>query len=112
MYSPLAYTDAALADRLCGRLVDRFLLDAGLSRSRRDEALAQVAIEHGRTPRGVDILRMSFPLGAGRSEYEWDGTADEAEQIVESAAVVAADGVVADRSAVGPTGWEPEFDEG
>ena len=112
MYSPLAAIDAALAARLCCRLVDRFLLGAGLSRSRRDEALGQVVVEHGRTPRGVSILRMKLPLGAGCPEYEWGGTTEEAELIVESAAALAAATIVDERSLVGPTGWEPEFDVG
>jgi hypothetical protein len=106
----MACTDPQLASELAGRLVDRFLRVGGLSPGRRDEALGELTIEHGLTPRGVHIIRVVLPIGCGHPEYEWDGTAEGARSIVDSMADVANDDVAADRSMWGPTGWEPEYD--
>jgi len=111
VFTPLSETDAELAHRLLARLVDRFLAVAELSSSRRDEAMQQVSIEYGQTPEGVRIIRATLPLGEGRPEYGWDGTAAGAEEIIDSMADVAGHNVVAERALVGPTGWERQFDE-
>jgi hypothetical protein len=102
-FTPLSEADAALAEHLLGRLVDRFLAVAGLSSSHREEALQQASIELGLTPAGIRILRGRLPLGEGRPEYEWDGSTKDAEEIIDSMADAAGDNVVAERPIVGPT---------
>jgi hypothetical protein len=73
--------------------------------------LQQVSVEAGQTPKGVRILRATLPLGEGSPEYGWDGTAAGAEEIIDSMADVAGENVAAERAMVGPTGWEPQFDD-
>lgn len=111
-FTSLDQTDPELAQRLSARLVDRFLARAGLSAIRREEALGQTTIELGVTPKGVRLLRVTLPLGAGHPENSWDGSSANAEAIVDAMAEHAAEDVVWDQENVGPTGWEPEFDEG
>jgi hypothetical protein len=107
-YQSLASADPALADQLADRLVVRLLTAAGLSAAHRTEAFRQVRVEVGRTPKGAQILRVRLPLGEGEPEYEWDGSQQDAEQIIDSMADIAAESIVDDQFAGLPTGWEPE----
>jgi hypothetical protein len=103
-FTPL--DDTVVADDLRARLVDGFLRQAGLSSRHRNQALAQTAIEQGRTPMGTRILRVTLPLGEGRPEYGWDGSQKGAEDIIDTMAEVAARTVRAEREDGIPTGWE------
>jgi hypothetical protein len=109
---PLAEVDAALAERLTARLVDRFLAGAGLSITHRPEAIAQTRIKVGMTSDGRAYeLDFTLPLGSGNpGGYIWDGSDGEAETIADNAADRGVEDVLWDRENVGPTGWEPEFD--
>jgi hypothetical protein len=109
---PLVEIDAGLAERLTARLVDRFLLGAGLSTSHRAEAIGQTRIEVGVT--GDDQpceLDFALPAGSGNpGGYPWDGSEVRAEGIVDAAADRGIEDVLWDRENVDPTGWELEFD--
>jgi hypothetical protein len=103
--------DTVLADDLRARLVDGFLRQAGLSSRYRSEALAQTAIEQGRTPMGTQILRVTLPLGEGWAESGWDSSEKGAEDIIDTMAEVAARTVRAEREDGIPTGWEIDPNE-
>ena len=107
-YQPLASTDRTLADQLAGRLVDRLLSAAGLSALHRTEALRKVHVEIGKTPKGAQILRVRLPLGLGEPAYEWDGSQEDAQQVIDAMADLAAESIVDDQGAGFPTGWESE----
>jgi|SRR4051812_4413673 hypothetical protein len=110
---PLFQLDGPLAEHLVARLADRFLAGARLSASHRDQAIAQTlitvrVIEQGRSFE----LDFTLPLGSGNpSGYVWDGAVGTAEEIADNAADRGIEGVLSDRENVGPTGWEPEFDD-
>lgn len=99
-----------LGETLRSRVVDGFLLQARLSTTHREEALAGTGIDLGVTPKGVHIIRVTFPIGAGKKSTEWHGSAVDAEAIVDAMTERAAEDVVWDQDNFGPTGWEPEFD--
>ena len=67
-FRPLTDDDPALAAELGNLLVDAFLVEGGLDPARRDDALAQVRLEVGKTPTGVRILRTVCPLGTSNME--------------------------------------------
>jgi hypothetical protein len=93
------------------RFVDRWLVGAGLSERRRDEAILQTRIEEGKTADGRRCaLRVTLPLGSGIVSYTWDGSATDAEELTDFAADIGIADVVWDRENVRPTGWEPEYD--
>jgi hypothetical protein len=102
--------DPALAAELAGLLVDAFLVEGGLDPAYRDEALAQVRVEVGMTPKGVRILRAVCPLATSNMETEWDGTADDAREIASTAGATAGSTLVFERTDGVLTGWE--LDEG
>ena len=58
----------------------------------------------------VNSLR-SIPFSGITSERGWDGSAEDALEIVDHLAAYHAENVCIDRGEFGPTGWEPEFDE-
>ena len=109
-FHPLTDDDAALAAELGGLLVDAFLAEGGLDPAHRDDALAQVRLEVGFTPRGVRILRTVCPLATSNMETEWDGTADDAREIASTAGATAGSTLVFERTDGVLTGWE--LDEG
>src|SRR5581483_3848614 len=100
----------ALAAELGGFLVDAFLAEGGLDPVHRDEALAQVRLEVGMTPRGVRILRTVCPLATSNMETEWDGTADDARDIASAAGATAGATLVFERTDGILTGWELDAD--
>jgi hypothetical protein len=110
---PLFEIDGPLAERLVAQLADRFLAGAGLSASHRDQAIAQTAIMVRVVEQGRSFeLDFTLPLGSGNpSGYVWDGAVETAEQIADNAADRGIEDVLWDRENVGPTGWEPEFDD-
>jgi hypothetical protein len=110
---PLAEIDQGLAERLTSRLVDRFLGGAGLSATYRAECVAQtriyVVVTTNDLPRQ---LNFTLPLGSGNpGGFAWDGSEDQAKDITDNAADRGVEDVLWDRANVGPTGWEPEFDD-
>lgn len=105
-FHPLTDDDPALAGEMANLLVDAFLAEGGLDPAHRDEALAQVMLEVGMTPRGVGILRTVCPLGTSNMETEWDGTADAAREIVSTAGATAGRTLVSERTDGVLTGWE------
>jgi hypothetical protein len=108
---PLAEVDEALAKHLATRLVDRFLIGAGLSQSHRAEALAQTEIFVWVDGDGSMAMDFALPLGSGNpGGYAWDGSATRAEEIADDAADRGIEDVRWDQKNVGPTGWEPQFD--
>ena len=109
-FHPLADDDPALAVELTGLLVDGFLAEGGLDPVHRDEALAQVRLGVGMTPRGVQILRTVCPLATSNSETEWDGTADDAREIASTAGATAGSTLVSERTDGVLTGWELDND--
>lgn len=109
-FSPLAEEGPALAAELGGFLVDAFLAEGGLDPVHRDEALAQVRLEVGMTPRGVRILRTVCPLATSNMETEWDGTADDARDIASAAGATAGATLVFERTDGILTGWELDAD--
>jgi hypothetical protein len=111
-FTPLEEVDAQLADELAGVLIDEFLRHGGLSAHRKDEAGAALRLRRGVTPRGTLILGADLPLGAGHSEYEWDGSRAEALQIARDIGQTAGINISHERDIFGPTGWEPEDDGG
>lgn len=108
-FHDLADDDPALAAELVGPLVHAFLTEGGLDPAHRDEAMAQVRLEVGMTPRGVRILRTVCPLATSNMETERDGTADDARDIASTAGATAGSTLVFERSDGVLTGWE--FDE-
>lgn len=100
-----------LARRLSASFVDVFLGSAHLSPRRRDEALAMLVLESGVTPIGQGLLQVRFPFTGSTTTTEWDGSDEDAEDIITSLAISLAEDVEGDRSMSGPTGWEAE-DEG
>lgn len=110
-FSPLEQDDAQLAVELAGLLVDEFLKHGGLSARRKDEALASLGLRRGVTPGGTLILGADLPLGEGHPEYGWDGSRSEALEIVVAMGQTAGQNISAERTIVGPTGWEPEYDD-
>jgi hypothetical protein len=109
-FHPLTDDDPALAAELAGLLVETFLSEGGLDPAHRDEALAQVRLEVGTTPRGLRILRTVCPLATSNMETEWDGTADDAREIASTAGATAGSTLVFERTDGLLTGWE--LDEG
>jgi hypothetical protein len=109
-FYPLTDDDPALAAELAGLLVDAFLAEGGLDPVHREEALAQVMLEVGLSPRGVRILRAVCPLATSNMETEWDGTADDAREIASTAGTTAGSTLVFERTDGVLTGWE--LDEG
>lgn len=105
-YHPLTDDDPGLATELAGLLVDAFLAEGGLDPVHRDEALAQVRLEVGRTPKGMRILRTVCPLGTSNMETEWDGTNDDARDIASTAGATAGATLVSERRDGVRTGWE------
>lgn len=63
-------------------------------------------IETAVTPRGVRILRTVCPLATSYVETEWDGTVDDAREIVSSAGATGGATLVFERSDGVLTGWE------
>jgi hypothetical protein len=111
-FVPLAEVEPELARKLASRLVDRVMLGADLDPRHRDEALAQVGIEAGVLPSGKRcVLLVTLPLGSGRPGYEWDGSAETAETLIDNAAERGIEDVVADREMGYPTGWEVGSEE-
>jgi hypothetical protein len=109
-FHPLTDDDPALAAELARLLVDTFLAEGGLDPAYRDEALTQVRLEVGTTPRGLRILRTVCPLATSNMETEWDGTADDAREIARTAGATAGATLVFERTDGVLTGWE--LDEG
>jgi hypothetical protein len=110
----LSEIDGPLAARLVEGLADRFLAGAGLSASHRDQAIAQttIMVRIVEPDRSYE-LDFTLPLGSGNpGGYAWDGSVGTAEQIADNAADRGIEDVLWDRENVGPTGWEPEFDDG
>jgi hypothetical protein len=111
-FSQLSTIDDGLARRLTERLVDRMLPGAALSMVHRAEAIGQTRIEVGLSPDGTAcVLSVTLPLGSGQPGYQWNGTVEDAEVCVDNAADRGIEDVLWDRDNVGPTGWEPEFDD-
>ena len=106
-WTPLAQTHADVANEIAGLLVDEFLRVGGLDRAWRDEALAQLQLDVGRTPNGVQLLRLILPIAAGESRYEWDGDATAARRIAIGAAEAAGRTITVERQRGAPCGWEP-----
>jgi hypothetical protein len=109
-FEPLATFDPDLAERLQPRireLVEQFLTRGRLSLDHRDEALAQLKIETGVTS-GGRVLRTQFPPGSQIHMGACDGSAHQAETLIQSSAELAAHHIVWDQEHVGPTCWERE----
>jgi hypothetical protein len=92
-------------------LVDELLTHGALSAHRRDEALTDLRLRRGATPNGRLILAADLPLGEGHPEYEWDGSHADALEIVASMGETAGLNISTERRLVGPTGWEPDYDD-
>ena len=110
-YEPLALVDPKLDRRLRDKYVSLFLAESELSEKRYDEAFEMLAISRGVLPDGELVLRVEFPFMGSTSWREWDGSDEEAIASIEEEARTKAYDVGFDQ-ARGPTGWEPEFDEG
>jgi len=104
---PLAEADPALAVELADLVVDAFLQSGGLDRRWRDEALAQLRIDLGHTPKGVRILRFVLPIAAGESLHEWDGDPNGARDTADGVGETAGRTITVERAAGSPCGWEP-----
>jgi hypothetical protein len=110
---PLVEVDAGLAERLAARLVDRFLSGAGLSNNHRAEALAQTKFFVASAGDGHWEMDVALPLSSGNpSGSSWDGSVGRAEEVADDCADVGIEEVRWEREHIGPTGWEPEFDDG
>lgn len=108
--SLLAQLDAQLASTVGRVLVDEYLRAGGLSPRRRDEALAQLRLHRGVTAGRTLILAVDLPLGSGRVQSEWNGSAIEAIEIGREMGRIAGENISSERAIVGPTGWEPQYD--
>jgi hypothetical protein len=106
-WTPLADENPALADELAHVVVGSFFTAARLDYRRRDEALTQLQLNVGHTPKGVRILQAVLPIGAGEHLYEWDGTAAAARAIAVGAGESAGRTIIVDRAGGSPCGWEP-----
>lgn len=111
-FRPLGDQRPDLAANLADRFVRRFLRDAGLSANRYDEAREMLCIEEGTTPLGHSLLQVSFRFTGSITTMEWDGTDEDAgDVVVHTLAQTLAEDVDADRAMFGPTGWESEADD-
>jgi hypothetical protein len=108
----LADLDPALDAQLAETLVDALFEAAGLSPAHRSEGLEQVHFHVGTTPKGVQFLRATLPLGEGAPMYGWGGGRDEAMAVAATMGRVAGETIAEDRRLGWPTGWEPDPDDG
>ena len=105
----LAELDSELDQRLKERLVDRFLRGSGFHVDHRDWAKSEVAITVTSTSStsGLELF-IRAPRQAGCFKFEWDGSEELAERMVDSAADLGIEEMRWERENLGPLDWESD----